>query len=245
MKSLLASMLVPVFLFLCLFSLASAESEEWLVSGDFTYRVQADGTAVLTGYTGKKEDLVIPARLNGMAVTAIGAEAFKGKTALMTVTLPETIIEIGDYAFFRCENLTYVNLPAGIREIGRNPFASCSLDCLDLAPGHPSLALEDGVLYSLPDQRLVACSVSRPKGAFTVPEGIRIIGASAFYECKTLTGLTLPDTVTSIGKKAFYQCSLLKAINLPDSISYLGDGAFNGCSSLRSLILKTASAWKS
>ena len=212
MKRLLAWIWLPVLLFLCLFSSAAAEGEDQLTSGDFTYRLREDGTAVLTGYTGNSGDLVIPVQLNGAAVTVIGAEAFKGNTALMTVTLPETLIEIGDYAFFRCENLSYVNLPAGIRELGRNPFASCSLDCLHLDPGHPALALEDGVLYSLPDQRLVACSVTRPKGDFTVPDGIRIIGASAFYECKTLTGLTLPDTVTSIGRKAFYQCSLLKAI---------------------------------
>ena len=222
MKKIPAVLLAAVLLLLCLFSSASAvtvESAGELTSGEFRYRYRSDGTAVITGYDGKSEELIIPASLGEVPVTAIGSEAFKSNNALLYVTLPTAVEEIGDYAFFYCRNLSMINLPDSVRTVGRNPFAACeNLSVIEISDHHPYLSLQDGVLYSLPDQRLIAYSMLRPKGPYDVAEGTKIIGASAFYICKTLTGLTLPESVTSIGKQAFFQCSQMKSINLPEGV---------------------------
>ena len=234
MKRIPAVLLALILVFLCLFS-AAAESETDLKSGDYSYRLLPDGTAMITRYKGDGEDLFIPSELDGIPVTAIGAEAFKSRNTLMYVSLPDSITEIGDSAFMTCGNLMLINIPDAVKRIGRNPFAGCSsLSDIDISKDHPLLSLQDGVLFSKPDQRLIYYSMQL-QGAYEVPDGTRIIGASAFYTCDGLSELTLPETVTSIGRKAFYQCNRLKSINLPDSISYLGDGAFNGCSNLTSL----------
>ena len=236
MRRLRAVLLALMVLFPCLFACASAEQVGIPSFGDFLYSLQADGSAVITGYTGPGGDVSIPADLGGAAVTAIGAEAFRGNNSLARVTLPATVTELGDYAFFYCRSLTSVTLPDSLQVVGRNPFAACeSLAELSVSPDHSSLALRDGVLYSLQDRRLVACLMTREKGPCAVADGTKIIGASAFYLCDSLTGLTLPDTVTSIGKAAFYQCGSLRGLDLPDSVSYLGEGAFNGCRALQSL----------
>ena len=193
MRRLRAVLLALMVLFPCLFACASAEQVGIPSFGDFLYSLQADGTAVITGYTGPGGDVSIPADLGGAAVTAIGAEAFRGNNSLARVTLPGTVTELGDYAFFYCRSLTSVTLPDSLRVVGRNPFAACeSLAELSVSPDHPSLALRDGVLYSLQDRRLVACLMTREKGPCAVADGTKIIGASAFYLCDSLTGLTLP-----------------------------------------------------
>ena len=158
MKRYPALLLVLALLFLCLFSGASADQEGDLAYGDLVYRLQPDGTVVITGCTGKNGDLSIPAKIAGAPVTAIAPEAFKSNSALSRVELPDSLVEIGDYAFFYCRNLSFINLPDSVRVVGRNPFAACEvLSEIHISKNHPYLTLQDNVLYSLEDRRLVAC----------------------------------------------------------------------------------------
>ena len=108
MKRFPALVLVLSMLLLCLFPGASADQISDLAYGDLTYRFQADGTVVITGCTGKSGDLSIPARISGVPVTAIAPEAFKSCNTLSRVELPDSLVEIGDYAFFYCRNLSFV-----------------------------------------------------------------------------------------------------------------------------------------
>ena len=70
-----------------------------------------------------------------------------------------------------------------------------------------------------------------------LPEGVTTIGNLAFRDCSSLTSITLPDGVTSIGVSAFNGCSSLTSIDLPDKLTSIGVSAFNGCSSLASINL--------
>ncbi len=65
--------------------------------GDYTYTV-TDSKATITGYTGTDNNLVIPDTLGGYPVTEIGSNALREK-GLIGVTLPNTLVTIGDYAF--------------------------------------------------------------------------------------------------------------------------------------------------
>ena len=141
-----------VLLVLCLCSCSFAEEDGSLVSGDYTYRLQTDGSAILTEYRGSSEYLVVPDHFGEAPVKAIGANAFSHNTSILILELPETLESIGDYAFLYCSSLSYLNLPDSVREIGRNPFAGCeSLSDIELSSDHAYLALRDGVLYSLAD----------------------------------------------------------------------------------------------
>ena len=74
-------------------------------------------------------------------------------------------------------------------------------------------------------------------GAVTIPSEISgypvtAIGAYAFQDCTTITGITIPDSVTAFGYYAFEDCTSLQNINIPDSVTYIGSGAFYDCTSL-------------
>jgi len=59
-----------------------------------------------------------------------------------------------------------------------------------------------------------------------VPDYVKVIGQSAFYEVNTLEKIIIPNSVTSIEYKAFYKCTQLAEATIPDSVTAIGEYAF-------------------
>ena len=74
-------------------------------SGDYTYRVNAEGEVSIVGYNGKDEKVEIPSELDDCKVTSIDAEAFKDCDTLKDITIPKSITSIGEKAFDGCTGL--------------------------------------------------------------------------------------------------------------------------------------------
>lgn len=55
---------------------------------------------------------------------SIGEKAFS-KTGIATISLPDTVSELGISAFERCESLTSIRIPAGVTQILNHTFARC------------------------------------------------------------------------------------------------------------------------
>ena len=236
------------------------EPEEY-TSGDYTYRLFENGEAQIVRYNGHDSTVTVPPTLDGHPVTAIGDNAFfyhSGKYGINSITLPDSITSIGNYAFSdcyinsitlpsnlktlgegafsNCWPLTSVTLPDSIEKIGENPFYACfSLQDIRVSSNHPTLATIDGVLFYKPEKRLVCYPVTKENNSYTVPQGIRIIGDEAFFEAN-LQSITLPDSLISIGKYAFYQSRLIY-VDLPNNLNVIGERAFSSCQSLTSITL--------
>ena len=71
----------------------------------------------------------------------------------------------------------------------------------------------------------------------TIPNSIITIGDSAFEDCYNLTDVTIPNSVTTIGNSAFYNCSGLTEIIIPDSVTTIGNSAFSYCRSLTEITI--------
>ena len=69
-------------------------------------------------------------------------------------------------------------------------------------------------------------------GDVTIPDGVRTIGAYAFYRRYKLTSITIPNGVTSIDDGAFEGCINLTSVSIPDSVKRIGPCAFYSCSEL-------------
>ena len=245
MRKCIPFLLVFLLLVCCALSSSLAESAgsgREVESGNYTYTLQDDDTWMITGYKGQEATLVIPSELEGIAITAIGPSAFVSNNNIIDVTIPEGIVSLGDYAFQRCDSLQFVNLPASLVEVGPNPFAGCeSLLEIEVEAHNPNLAVIDGVLYSVNDARLIYYSMMKEDEEFTLKRGIRIIGASAFYECDHIKRINIKpksgdSSLIAIGRRAFYKCEKLEAIDLEYSqISTVGTEAFSGCKKLKKL----------
>lgn len=257
MKKLLA--LILALLLTCAFAFAAAEGGRY-TCGDFVYVLLPNGTACITDYTGEAAELVIPAELDGVPVTAIGAYAFsacrslqrvvvpEGVTSLgasafcscsglQSVVLPESLTTIGNIAFSWCTALTEVNIPLAVTEVGANPFYHCRLLVdMGVPEDHPLLEVVDGVLFDKVARRLVTYPEAREAAHYDVPAGTLTIGDGAFYKC-TLTSVTIPEGVVTIGSEAFAECRGLTAVTLPEGVVTVGEKAFSSCRKLESLAL--------
>lgn len=89
----------------------------------FTYEVKG-GTATLTSYTGSATEVIIPAEVDGYAVTALGDSLFKD-SAVTSVTLPASVTSIGWFAFYGCASLQTVSMGQAVSTIGYAAFDGC------------------------------------------------------------------------------------------------------------------------
>ena len=75
------------------------------VQAQFSYTV-TNQTVTITGYTGTSV-VAIPSTINGLPVTSIGDYAFSG-SSITAVTIPNSVINIGNFAFGYCFSLTNI-----------------------------------------------------------------------------------------------------------------------------------------
>ena len=160
-----------------------------------------------------------------------GWNVFQNCESLASVTLPNTITEIGIDAFSGCANLTSISIPNSVTLINWRAFQHCSL----LA----SLTLGDNV-ETIGDCAFSGCSSLT---SVDFPEKLVTIDYRAFYNCSGLTTLNIPNSVTTIGSSAFQGCSSLTSISIGNGVSSIGNGAFNSCNALTSVHISSLEVW--
>ena len=172
------------------------------------------------------------------SVTSIGDYAFSGCSSLTSITIPKGVTSIGYWAFECCTSLTSITIPDGVTSIGNYAFYGCtSLTGIWVGKCNPNYSNdENGVLYNKEKTRLIQCP-GRLSGTYAIPDSVTSIGNSAFYGCSSLTSITIPNGVTSIGNSAFSGCSSLTSITIPEGVTSIGNRAFYGCSSLTSITI--------
>jgi hypothetical protein len=148
------------------------------------------------------------------------------------------VISIGDYAFSLCQNLKTVVLSKSVTNLGEGQFTYCSkLEEITVDEENPAYCSVDGILFNKDQTKLIRYTSGRTDGAYTIPDGVKSVGAYAFSFCLNLTDITIPDGVTSIGNSAFSQCHNLVNVTVPDSVTNIGQAAFDYCINLQSVNL--------
>ena len=99
-----------------------------------TFITRHSGTAYVfvTGYIGNSANVVIPTTYRGVPVECINASAFKNQTQLISISLPDSLTSIGDYAFYGCTGLTSVTIGKGVTSIGDSAFRDCGLTSITI-----------------------------------------------------------------------------------------------------------------
>ena len=220
---------------------AKAEDEKITTDGLFIYGkdiYNTDGGYMICKYQGDSGNVVIPSKIDGVSVTAIGQYAFNEKNItslvipngvrtieegafyyckkLAQVTLPDSLTAIRDSAFYQCESLTSVVLPDTLSELGAYAFGDCyKLQSFNIPTGITVLK-----------KAVFRCSEITN---LTVPSNIKKIEYEAFGLNDKMTVLSLPEGLTELGENALRGLRRVGKIEIPASVTKIGEGALSNC----------------
>lgn len=209
----------------------------------FLYKRSGDSYdySVIRGYIGDLSEFkhnnvfVIPAEVNGVKLKTIESGAFQRISIKdWEVKIPETVTSIGSSAFYQ-SYIGKVNLPVGLKTIGTNAFLGNRLTELDIPNTVTSIgtAAFNNNLVSDVNRRYIYKRNSDGSIDYTnligyagaqrnnipIPNGVKIIGNSAFRELSATGTMVIPNSVVSIGNLAFARNNLTYIDN--------GDGVYN------------------
>lgn len=167
------------------------------------------------------------------SILTIGERAFFYCMGLNEIKLPNSVMRIGADAFNACIGITSITLPQSVSEIGENAFNTGYLENIEVHPWNKYFASVDGVLYNKELTTLLQCPVS--KETVEIPDGLKTISISAFYQCGKIKSIEIPNSVTSIGASAFYSCTSLESVKLSNSVTVIDIMTFQSCTALKAL----------
>ena len=150
-------------------------------------------------------------------ITRIGNYCFNEfETAnyVVKVELPETLVSIGEWAFYNSPDIKIDSLPDSLEYIGERAFNNTRI----------TKAMFPPKMDWLPD----GCYANTRIEEIEIPERIRKIGDGCFAACFELRSCIFPDTDIEIGSACFAGCNHLR-IRLPNTMTALPDGLFRGC----------------
>lgn len=199
----------------------SGTNEHWRITDGAV--LSADGETLVIYPAGlAAESYAIP-----VGVTEIGEGAFMG-ASLKSVSMPETLLNIGRRAFQSCSSLQRVDLPESLERIDETAFYHCS----ELS----DISLPQSLTY-MGNSVFEGCS---SLVSATIPDGIHRISPWLFCDCTALESVTLPAALTNIDIYAFSGCTSLSVSELPQGVMEIGTSAFAGCVSMTRLTLPDA-----
>lgn len=231
------------------------QASKWTsASEDLTYYAKWRGTATVDDYTytysvlnGQAEigtekygetavspnptgAIVIPSMLDGYPVVSVGEYAFYKCTNVTNIEIPKGVMNIRRVAFRMCESLTNVVISSSVTNVDVHAFECCDeLVNFTVDPANAVYSSRNGLLLSKDGWTLVR----GVNGDVVIPSCVTEIGVSAFEECHDLETVTIPNGVLSIGKNAFQSCYSLKDMAIPQSVTNIGIRAFDICFKLR------------
>ena len=182
------------------------------------------------------------------SVETIGDNAFYDCSGLTSLRLSQGLKTLGTNVFLSCNSLTEVEIPAGVESVG-NYIASNTLRLRCAVGSSAAKALskaqndfwvEDFQLRYAFDSDGSAASLTLKKYAgdaasVTIPDGVTIVGDSAFNGNTSLTAVVLPDSVVTIGANAFQSCTGLTKAELSSKLEKIANYAFNNCKALKEI----------
>ena len=223
-------------------SLPETQVRAETTSGDFTYELIDEGMVEITDYSGSATNLTIPETLDGNTVLSIGDYAFNFQDQLTQVTIPDTVMYIGESAFSDC-GLTSVTIPDSVIEIGSYAFRFCD-NLTEITIPDTVLVIGQGILDSTPfaqdashyknnalyaGNHLLSVDKDVISGEYDVAPGTRSIAMFAFSEIYDLTKVVMPDTVLGLGYGAFWDCYNLSEVEFSDNLLVIEYAAFEAC----------------
>lgn len=244
--------------------------------GNYKYYVPEDvvNECSVYEYSGNKSNIVIPSSMNGKKVTILENTfksnenivsvvipnsvkningAFEGCVNLTTIIMPSSLEILGSNSFNNAYNLTDIEIPNTVTQIGDYCFAGCDIT---------SIKLPNTITY-IGTEAFANCTKLK---TITIPDTVEAMGQKVFSGCTSLTDVNLsnsmteipsycfdgcisltdmciPSSVTTIGSYAYKDCTGLSNLVFPNNITSVGSYAFRGCTNINSIVFNKNMTW--
>ena len=174
-------------------------------------------------FTGSGQSLILTGMNEGycsVTVTSVvGGTTYTG-------TLPITVKKPADYSDYE------YTISNGEATITAYKGTASTLNIPAVIDGYTVTAIGDRAIYD---------SAKDLAKVVAIPDTVRTIGETAFYNCQQLEKLTLSEGLQTIGAHAFMKCQKLKSVSIPSTVTSIGRQAFSDCTVLESVQLNIAS----
>lgn len=178
-------------------SIEPTTAPDYIDDNGMGYNEKDDGSLELKTTVGTKK-VEIPSQFKGKKITSVGRSAFKMKK-VVSVTLPDTVTEIADYAFSFCTELTEINIPEGVEKIGDNAFSGCvKLKKIELPSSLKIIGMFAFDATAVPE--------------ITIPKNVETVGSYAFGQCEKLSKITVQGKNTAFSENAVESGKNIKII---------------------------------
>ena len=138
----------------------------------------------------------IPEQYNGLPVMRIAEYGFTGLNNMLSIDIPNSVVDIGLRAFMLCPNLTSIVIPNSVTIIESSAFYGSGLTSITISNSVTNIE-------SFTFSECISLSL------INIPDSVLNIGIAAFRGCTSLTSVYIPNSVTNIGNNAFSGCSNL------------------------------------
>lgn len=161
---------------------------------------------------------VVPGAVSGdysvqSGVKAINHYAFYGCSAIKSVYIPSSVVELGSMLFVGCTSMTRIKVSSNSERFAHD---------------------SNGFLYNK-DKNILLAAPAGISGTISIPETTKKIYYYAFAYCDKITGVKIPDSITNISEGAFAYCTGLKEVTIPSDTNF-GYYVFSGCTALEKVV---------
>ncbi|MBR1751680.1 MAG: leucine-rich repeat domain-containing protein [Ruminococcus sp.] len=194
-------------------------------------------------------------------------DTYEYDSKIKSITLPDDLKIIGDFAFSGCGKLTKINIPESVESIGLYAFRDTKIlnsittkakyidkwlieynirenrSNLNIKKGTVGIASHAVGFY---DNNGDAWTSLREGGwtlgpkKVTLPDSLKYINIGAFIGCNRLEEIKIPKGVTLIDTYAFCDCIKLKSVSIPNTVTEIGNYAFESCYALKKITIPSS-----
>ena len=200
--------------------------------GDFEYTLENNYTCTITKYNGHAANVTIPSTIYGNKVCRIRYDSFCDNNNIISVTIPNSVKEIGSSAFANCYSLSSVTFSGNLKLIEYRAFSNTNLKKVTI----PNSVTE------IDDYAFSGCE---NLSSLTLSNKLDSIGRGAFESCTSLTSVTLPNSLTYLDWYPFSGCTSLKTVSIGSGLKEWhnqGDYGFvfDDCTALESITVSSS-----